>query len=761
MIEIENIIEICVAIDIAIIGIAYPIIVDKISNIGEKFSSEYISTIFDDEFPQKPVYFRLKGKQFKISIFKLMLYVTILTFFLLIFNFRPLFEWNNWFINNSAKIIVLISSVFLGIFFFTWLNKVVLYNSKASSLLNYIISKYNKLGNTDIKSFYLKSINELTYYAIDKQDEHLQKTLLEFYYHEFSSIRKNHDRSIPLVYPIELYYFVNKLNKQLMLTQNQKLEAIEHDAISGKWLLGQDSEGLYISDVTYNWLWNNLNIICENDKFIRLYWANSNQYIENALKNISAIYDENFDILNKEEITERIKERQKFLEFNYAVGGLLLYREKYKTIKYIFEYSQSSPPKYVLLPQSMTDIFKWFENFRNEFTNRKIPIDITYYFPELDNLGNRRQVIYWICRYITLLFIRQYSLTKYFVNQQFTTQPDLPITINELSNWLDTTLYFEKCLNDTRENKTLLSETKLNNIVTEKSQEFNDFIASLKTRIKDNIGNKKLTAPLSPTKIEDFKSGSNKIISGAFEIYNDVVLHTDQNNHPDTLNIYMHGGIILMPKSSFTDDDVPSMDYDTIYAGIIAQNSIKATIPKSFSIAKTERYVLNRDNIISALQIIIGNRTDVIIVAVNLRNEYREIIEATSFYSYLKKIISSDNSVQNELYVLKKDELPTISHLEFDQSTIIDFKLGEPINADLKIYASIIDINLLENQNLKNHWNIVEDAENLDLKVQASICFTSVIKWNKERDVIQINLISQFQEQGITTSINNVRKLKE
>ena len=31
-----NIIEICVAIDIAILGIAYPIIIDKISGIGEK-----------------------------------------------------------------------------------------------------------------------------------------------------------------------------------------------------------------------------------------------------------------------------------------------------------------------------------------------------------------------------------------------------------------------------------------------------------------------------------------------------------------------------------------------------------------------------------------------------------------------------------------------------------------------------------------------------------------------------------------------------
>lgn len=37
--SLENIAEICIAIDTAILGIAYPIIIDKISNIGDKYSS--------------------------------------------------------------------------------------------------------------------------------------------------------------------------------------------------------------------------------------------------------------------------------------------------------------------------------------------------------------------------------------------------------------------------------------------------------------------------------------------------------------------------------------------------------------------------------------------------------------------------------------------------------------------------------------------------------------------------------------------------
>lgn len=64
----ENIIEICVAIDIAILGIAYPIIIDKISNIGDKYSSEYIPVLFNNEFPQKALRLKIRKRVFSIPM---------------------------------------------------------------------------------------------------------------------------------------------------------------------------------------------------------------------------------------------------------------------------------------------------------------------------------------------------------------------------------------------------------------------------------------------------------------------------------------------------------------------------------------------------------------------------------------------------------------------------------------------------------------------------------------------------------------------
>lgn len=211
----EYIIEICVAIDIAILGIAYPIIIDKISNIGDKYSSEYIPVVFNDEFPQKT----LIGK---ISIFKLTLFATLFSFIFLIFKINPPCGLDNWFMNNSAKLVVFTLTTLLIIFFFIWLGKVALYNGKSKSLLTHLIKNYNeKKANTEIQNYHLKAINELAFYAIEKQDEHLQETLLEFYYGVFADIRRKHDKSKPLVYPVDLYFLVSKLNQIAVENENK------------------------------------------------------------------------------------------------------------------------------------------------------------------------------------------------------------------------------------------------------------------------------------------------------------------------------------------------------------------------------------------------------------------------------------------------------------------------------------------------------------------------------------------------------------
>ena len=70
-----------------------------------------------------------------------------------------------------------------------------------------------------------------------------------------------------------------------------KLRAIEHRAVSGVWLLGEDFEDIAISEETYSWLWRNIYTICDNPRLVKMFWANSSQYFDYRLKSVIADYN--------------------------------------------------------------------------------------------------------------------------------------------------------------------------------------------------------------------------------------------------------------------------------------------------------------------------------------------------------------------------------------------------------------------------------------------------------------------------------------
>ena len=107
---------------------------------------------------------------------------------------------------------------------------------------------------------------------------------MNFYHELFTAIRKEHDKTQDLVYPIDLYTMIYKLNRDLSNKQNPKLLAIQHRAVSGIWLLGDDFEQIKISEATYSQLWLNIYNIYTNPRLVKLFWANSFQYFTYKLE---------------------------------------------------------------------------------------------------------------------------------------------------------------------------------------------------------------------------------------------------------------------------------------------------------------------------------------------------------------------------------------------------------------------------------------------------------------------------------------------
>jgi hypothetical protein len=740
--KMNNIVEICVPLIIVLLGTAYPIILNNISNIGEKYHSKYIIALFKQE------------RFYNQSSFQWILYLSLFLLIPLIFKFEPLFGWDNCFINNSANILVSLVTALLLFIFFKWIKKISIYNSNIDSLLDYIIKRYES-SNGKTKEYAFMSINDIAIYAVNTKDIDLQTKLLDFYFNYVIKYRKEYNSTNKeLNYDEEFSGLIRRIIDECVENNYKDLLPLRYSAINGVLLIPYDTQSIKISEDTYNNLWYNITLIRNNPDYISKFWAHSNQYFWTGLKEIAL----NFDRSNEKEFIEREQERKRFLEFHYAVGGLLLYSKNYEALKYIFSYSQQTPPKYELLPYNMRDIFEQIEYFRNE--NKQIPRFIIgfnrYRFPNLDSVGTNKQVVFWICCYLCVLFIRQYKLLKTLYYSNTTNQPylnDLPLM--ELYNWKESITYFKFCLNKVLEDKEALEQLELWNTYELKYSEIDKFIIELEQSIHKHISDKKERAELSQKKIEQFYASSKEILGNCLEEYLPI-------NNPEDFDtdfkVTFSGESVLFNKSCFVDDDIPCMDYDSNLANFISSYSIPRDISNGFLIAKTNRYLLNNNNLLEGMDRIIQDKEDIVIIVFSGGYETTQKVENSKYKENVIYLPAID--FKNTILILEKSNLPRIEKSDISEEVKQELQVKK-ISDKWNIYGTIIDINLPENEAIKEKWidDINYYQKENKLQILLGLLFVGHIKFKSDRKIIQININNEFEELGTENKLSDLEPL--
>ena len=750
--SVNNIVDICVPLIAVLLGTAYPIILNNISNIGEKYKAKYLLALFNYERFQK------KRGKFNSNYFEYLLYISLFLLLFLILELKPLFGWNNWFINNSAKLSVVISTISLIIVFILWLKEVIIYTGDITNLFKYLTKEYHKESETDRKQYILMSINEITINAVEKNDKRIEEDILNFYTELRTKLRKEYkDKSNTegVLYPYYFYEFVREMIKVFVGRNDDNFKSLQHHITNGSFLIPNDFQHIKISEDTYNTLWYNITLIRNNPDYISKFWAHSNQYFWTELKDIVRYLDNS----NKGEVEEREQERKRFLEFHYAVGGLLLYSKNYEALKYIFSYSQQTPPKYELLPYKMRDIFDWVEFFRNEY--KQIPKFFIgydrYRFPNLDSVGTNKQVVFWICRYLCVLFIRQYKLLKTLYYSNTTNQPylnDLPLM--ELYNWKESITYFKFCLNKVLEDKEALEQLELWNTYELKYSEIDKFIIELEQSIDEHISDRKERAELSQKKIEQFYASSKEILGNCLEEYLPI-------NNPEDFDtdfkVTFSGESVLFNKSCFVDDDIPCMDYDSNLANIISRYSIKKYIPNSFLGAETKSYLLNNNNLLKGIGRIINDKEeDIVIIIFNAGDDTSQKLSNSQ---YKEKVISLPaTDLRNTIFILEKSNLPKIEKSDISEEVKQELQVKK-ISDKWNIYGTIIDINLPKNEAIKEKWidDINYYQKENKLQILLGLLFVGHIKFKSDRKIIQININNEFEELGTENKLSDLEPL--
>ena len=744
--SVNNIVEICVPLIAVLLGTAYPIILNNISNIGEKYKAKYLLALFNYERFQK------KRGKFNSNYFEYLLYISLILLLFLIFEFKPLFGWDNWFINNSAKLSVVISTTILIIAFILWIKEVIIYTGDITNLFKYLTKEYHKESDTDRKQYILMSINEITINAVEKNDKRIEEDILNFYTESRTKLRKEYkDKSNTegVLYPYYFYEFVREMIKVFVERNDDNFKSLQHHITNGSFLIPNDFQHIKISEDTYNTLWYNITLIRNNPDYISKFWAHSNQYFWTELKD---------DNSNKGEVEEREQERKRFLEFHYAVGGLLLYSKNYEALKYIFSYSQQTPPKYELLPYKMRDIFDWVEFFRNEY--KQIPKFFIgydrYQFPNLDSVGTREQVVFSICRYLCVLFIRQYKLSKSLYYSNITNQPHLnDLSLMELYNWKESITYFKFCLNKVLEDKEALEQLELWNTYELKYSEIDKFIIELEQSIDERISDKKKRAELSQEKIAIFYERSKEILENCLEEYLPI-------NNPEDFDtdfkVTFSGQRTLSNKSFFVDDDISCMGYDSSLANFISRYSIKKYIPNSFLGAETKSYLLNNNNLLEGIDRIIQDKEDIVIIVFSGGYETTQKIENSKYKENIICLPAID--FRNTIFILEKSNLPKIEKSDISEEVKQELQVKK-ISDKWNIYGTIIDINLPENEAIKEKWidDINYYQKENELQILLGLLFVGHIKFKSDRKIIQININNEFEELGTENKLSDLEPL--
>ena len=759
LLSINNIVEICVPLIAVLLGTAYPIILNNISNIGEKYHSKYLLVLFKQELFQKKRGFTMKCFQFKFDLFQWFLIFSLGSLTFLIFEFKPLI--NIWIINNSANLLVFILTLSLLIIFFLWLKEVSLYTGDIIKLLEYLTKKYYEEADIDKKQYILMSINEITINAVENNDKRIEEDILKFYLGLRIRLRKeykdNHNKQNEegIRYPYYYHQLIRELIKIFVDRNDDNFISLQSRITNGDFLVPNDFQNIKISEDTYNSLWYNITLIRNNTDYMSKFWSHSNQYFWTELKDIVRYLDNS----NKGEVEEREQERKRFLEFHYAVGGLLLYSKNYEAIKYIFSYSQQTPPKYELLPYKMRDIFDWVEFFRNEY--KQIPKFFIgydrYRFPNLDSVGTREQVVFWICRYLCVLFIRQYKLSKSLYYSNITNQPYLnDLSLMELYNWKESITYFKFCLNKVLEDKEALEQLELWNTYILKYSEIDKFIIELEQSIHKHISDKKERAELSQKKIEQFYASSKEILENCLEEY--LPINNTEDFDTD-FKVTFSGQRTLSNKSFFVDDDISCMGYDSSLANFISRYSIKKYIPNSFLGAETKSYLLNNNNLLEGIGRIINDKEeDIVIIIFNAGDDTSQKLNNSQYKEKVIPLPATD--LRNTIFILEKSNLPNIEIADISKEVKQEPQMKK-ISDEWNIYGTVIDINLPGNEAIKEKWidDINYYQKENELQILLGLLFVGHIKFKSDRKIIQININNEFEELGTENKLSDLEPL--
>lgn len=789
---------------IAILAIALPLLIQTISRIEDKYNSTKLIVVFKKEFIYKS--------------FWIILFLSIFSFICWVLKLPRIVDFGvfNYVVDNSAFLFISISTIFLVIATLRLFGLILTYyqtekllnrltrkykksiktkrkrkvfrktsnilikvydfiklKSKKliTKLINWLKTKRKRNNKTSKETLYFEAVSSILFFSIQKADEPLSRKLLEFYFDCFISFRKDKKDKI-IEYPQEYYDAVFEANGLLCLQKRRPISYFNDSTLFALFI--DEFQKTKFSPTTYQFLWKLIiqSLYYDRDDFIFSYWKKAHQLFNIFLKPVDNEFNDKWEVINTEQIKERESERQEFSEFHYAIGGYLMYLEKYKLIKKIIYWTNQTPPKYVLVPETMQEVItKYMEIAQKAKYNNPVYFEQKYPYPEVSGVSANEIIRMWIKRYISILFLRQYTLHSYYTFSKPLEMPSAPKELSETKRWDDELDSLKRFVDEYLGNDEILKQLKFENLANnqwfvDNGKETPDsLIDNLKYEIKEEFVKMKDEQGIDPQKEKAFQKKTVSIINSVFNEYSNLF---QQDTHKDNYkSFYISGRYQLMDKAGFASkQEISYLNSDSIVAESVAIE-LRNMMLNGYALMKKTTYKLNDIDIFPAVDKLEINSNDYVLIAIGLNLEYFLRLRITNLknendnWSYNGFTILNINNTMNDLvshslFVLRKTDMPNALQIDVPKEIKDKYRLDE-LDSENHIFGKILDLHVEENKAIREEVELKSEESNLSQKVVVCVDLRTEVRYKINTICVQLKSFMQFTDRGLANKLPDIK----
>ncbi len=222
----------------------------------------------------------------------------------------------------------------------------------------------------------------LAKYAAEKENDGLYRSCMQRVYSQWAEDEKQgkETRTVQEEALVKLLEFSYRKDTPLLMKKDHGVFGL---------LFDPRTKGF--SDFKYTCVWRAVTQVTRNGEkyWMYRYWEFADQYYR-----------------DKFAYSEKSEEAQRFFEFHVAVGGLLALSGRDKWIDHVASFSSCLPPKYFLIPSTFSEIFNCQQYFSG-MLDSMVELDVRYrLYDELEGVRSGARLYRGIVRYLALMMCR-------------------------------------------------------------------------------------------------------------------------------------------------------------------------------------------------------------------------------------------------------------------------------------------------------------------------------------------------------------------